>query len=174
MTAPIRIVILGELASKANQRQIVLRGGKPMSIKSEKARAYEASAMRQIPPKCRQRLEGLVRFTARIYYASERPDLDESVLLDVLQDHHTIVRTPAAGGGFAEVRQLVQAGVYRNDRQVRERHVFHAIDKVMPRAEIEIEPIDQATTEGVRWTFNLAHGWTAEGAAVYVKQEGLL
>ena len=36
---------------------------------------------------------------------------------------------------------LASKGVYENDRQVREKHVFHFIDRVNPRAEIEIEPM---------------------------------
>jgi hypothetical protein len=76
-------------------------------------------------------LEGPVRVTLRIFYASERPDLDESVMLDVLQDRYRQGRA----------RELVQKGVYRNDRQVREKHVFHAIDRTNPRAEIEVEPL---------------------------------
>ncbi len=53
--------------------------------------------------------------TLTIYYATRRPDLDESLILDLLQ-------------GVA----------YRNDRQVRERHVFWGLDKDNPRTEIEI------------------------------------
>lgn len=122
--------ILGEPASKANSRKIVTIGGRPASIKSDKARAYVQDALRQIPPAARMRLEGPVSLTVRIFYATERPDLDESVILDVLQDQY-------AGAG--PLRRLVQAGVYRNDRQVRERHVFHAIDRKNPRAEIVVE-----------------------------------
>jgi Holliday junction resolvase RusA-like endonuclease len=131
----ISLTILGEPASKGNQRQIVSfpdgRGGKrPALIKSKKARDYERDAMLQIPPAARQRIEGPVRVTLRIFYATERPDLDESVVLDVLQDRHR---------GKGEARELVQKGVYRNDRQVREKHVYHAIDRVNPRAEVEVE-----------------------------------
>ena len=133
----IRLVILGEPASKANSRQIVTFGKgdakRSAVIKSKKARSYEHDALRQIPPLARQRLEGPIKLTAKIYYASERPDLDESVILDVLQDRYS---------GKGEQRVLVQAGVYRNDRQVRERHVYHAIDRQNPRAEIEIEPME--------------------------------
>jgi len=128
----VRLVILGEPASKANQRRIVTIAGRPSSIKSAKALAYERDALRQIPPTARVQLEGPVRLTLRIWYASERPDLDESVLLDVLQDRYA---------GKGERRQLVQRGVYRNDRQVREKHVYHAIDRANPRAEILVEPL---------------------------------
>jgi Holliday junction resolvase RusA-like endonuclease len=70
----------------------------------------------------------------RIYYASQRPDLDESVILDVLQNRYK---------GKGDARQLIQKGVYANDRQVREKHVYHGIDKMNPRTEIEIEPLIQ-------------------------------
>ena len=130
----IRLTILGQPCSKANSRQIVTIGGRPSVIKSADARAYERDALRQIPPAARRRLEGPVRMTLRIWYASERPDLDESLILDVLQDR--CQRNKATGE-----RVLVQAGVYRNDRCVREKHVYHAIDRANPRAEIEIEPM---------------------------------
>lgn len=128
----IAFTILGECASKANARMLVKFGDRPAIIKSSKARNYEKSALKQIPHSARARLEGPVKVTLRIYYASERPDLDESVVLDVLQDRYS-------GKGFA--RSLVQNGVYRNDRQVREKHVHHFIDRANPRAEIEVEPL---------------------------------
>jgi len=131
----IALTILGEPASKANQRKLVSFGSRPALIKSSKALAYERDALRQIPPAARQRLDGPVRATIRVYYATQRPDLDESLILDVLQDRYT---------GKGAERVLIQAGVYRNDRQVRERHVYHAIDKANPRAEIVIEPIECA------------------------------
>jgi len=138
----IKLTIFGEPASKANQRQIVTFGKgdnkRAALIKSQKARSYEKDALRQIPARCRQRLTGPIKLTAKIYYASERPDLDESVILDVLQDRFH---------GKGEQRVLVQAGVYRNDRQVRERHVYHAIDRANPRAEIIVEPLQMQQPE---------------------------
>lgn len=130
----IRFTILGEPASKANSRQIVTIAGRPSSIKSKKARNYETDALMQIPPAARQRIEGPVRVTLRIWYASERPDLDESVVLDVLQDRYVRAKEGAE-------RRLVQSGVYRNDRQVREKHVYHGIDRNNPRAEVVVEPL---------------------------------
>lgn len=111
----VRFVIKGEPASKANSRKLVTLKGRPASIKSDKARAYVRDAEWQIP-KLPQLLEGELTMHIRIYYATQRPDLDESVILDVLQGK-----------------------IYANDRQVRERHVYHAIDRANPRAEIIIE-----------------------------------
>lgn len=134
----IAFVIFGQPYSKANSRLIVdmpIKGTdrkRPAVVKSKDAQQYERDALRQIPPYARRRLEGPVRVTLRIFYASERPDLDESVVLDVLQDRYA---------GKGEARQLVQHGVYRNDRQVREKHVFHSIDRKNPRAEIVVEPL---------------------------------
>lgn len=128
----ITLTILGEPASKANSRKNVRISGISASIKSEKARMYEHEALRQIPPKARQRLEGDVRVTMHIFYASRRPDLDESLVLDVLQDRYR-------GTTFARI--LVQHGVYRNDRQVREKHIYWHLDKMNPRSEITVELI---------------------------------
>ena len=119
----IRLCILGEPASKGNSRQIVKMGNRMRSIKSDKAIAYERGAFPQVAAQCHRagwkcRAIGPVRVTMTIYYASERPDLDESVVLDVMQ-----------------------MTVYGNDRQVREKHVFHAIDKANPRTEILVETL---------------------------------
>lgn len=146
MSKPVRFTIIGEPASKANSRKLVQMtvagtGRKrPASIKSDKARAYEAAALIQIPARARVRIEGPVSVTMRIFYASERPDLDESVILDVMQDRYA---------GKAPNRHLTHRGVYRNDRQVREKHIFHGIDRRNPRTEILVEPITaRAETNG--------------------------
>lgn len=137
----IRFVIYGEAASKANSRKIVTFGKgenkRAAVIKSEKARNYERDAVLQIPHHARQMLTVPVRVTIRMFYASERPDLDESVVLDVLQAKY---RRQAD-----KTRTLERRGVYVNDRQVREKHVYHAIDRANPRAEIEIEPLSPET-----------------------------
>lgn len=124
--------ILGQPASKANSREIVTIGGRPTPIKSKVALAYERDALRQIPSWARQRLDGPVCIWLRIFYGDERSDLDESLLLDVLQDRHKKV---------GDTRHLIQPGVYKNDRQVRERHVYHGIDARNPRAEIWVQPM---------------------------------
>lgn len=129
----IAFTILGEPASKANSRKIVSFGGRPASIKSEKARNFEQSAILQIPNEAKQMLAGRLRATIRIFYASERPDLDESVVLDVLQ---------AKFKGTGKDRVCVRRGVYLNDRQVREKHVIHGVDRKNPRVEVEIVSMD--------------------------------
>ena len=138
----VSFTILGEPASKANSRELVTIGPRdarrPILRKSDKALAYERDALRQIPPAARIRLDGEVRVSMRIFYATERPDLDESLVLDILQDRYS---------GKGEERMLVQRGVYRNDRQVREKHVFHGIDRANPRTEIVVEPLQAQQAE---------------------------
>jgi Holliday junction resolvase RusA-like endonuclease len=141
----IAFTILGEAASKANSRAIVARRSRtaigavtsrPMSIKSDKALAFERAALRQVPVPCRVRLAGPLRITLKLFYTSERPDLDESLVLDVLQDRWAYVRRDGV-----PVRERVQDGVYRNDRQIREKHVYHGIDRTNPRVEIVVESL---------------------------------
>lgn len=127
----VTLTILGEPASKANSRMIVRFGDRPASIKSAKARSYEEHAQAQIPTSARAMLTGPVRATLRLFYASQRPDLDPSVVLDVLQAKR-----------YKRSNEFSRHGVYLNDRQVRELHVYHAIDRENPRAEIEVEPLE--------------------------------
>ena len=112
--------IYGEPASKANSRRAVMVKGKSMFIKSAKALSYAKSFKQQavVPPLLKFISED-VAVTIRIWYASRRPDLDESLILDLLQDV-----------------------AYLNDRQVKEKHIYWmGVDKENPCCEIEVSPI---------------------------------
>lgn len=113
LSQEIKFTVLGEPASKANSRKMVYVRGKPMFIKSSKALAY-ASAFKQQVPRC-ELLGGDVIVELTIYYASRRPDLDESLILD-----------------------LLQGVTYENDRQVKEKHIYWGLDKENPRCEIVV------------------------------------
>ena len=113
-----QFVVEGEPASKSNQRKIVSFGGRPALIKSDKARKYEKTFHSQCP-KLYEMLEGDLAVCMRIIYASRRPDLDESLILDLMQ-------------GF----------VYKNDRQVKHKNVFWGLDKERPRSIISVCPIE--------------------------------
>lgn len=141
----IALTILGQPYGKANRRKVARHryrddtGGiqtRPRLIKSKEALDYEFAALSQIPPECRQRLAGPVSVRIRIFYSSNRPDLDESVILDVLQDRYARHKTKSGKG-----RELVQKGVYRNDRQVWDKHIIKGFDRANPRAEIVVEPM---------------------------------
>ena len=120
----VMLTIYGEPASKANSRKLVTIGrgkfARPRLIKSAKALAYVDGLREQAALAMRGHalLTGRLRLTATIYYASERPDLDGSLILDGLQ-------------GI----------VYANDRQVREQHWIHALDREMPRAVVLVEEV---------------------------------
>ncbi len=113
------IVILGEPASKANSRRIVNIKGRMVPIKSQKALDYVGSFKAQARAQVRQMIDGDLRVEMMIHYASRRPDLDESVILDAMQ-------------GI----------VYENDRQVRQRMTYWGLDKDMPRAVIRVTQCD--------------------------------
>ena len=119
----ISLKIFGEPASKANSRRMVYSHGKPMFIKSAKALFYSEAFKQQCVVSPSQRItEGDVVVTIRIWYASRRPDLDESLILDLLQ-------------GIA----------YGNDRQVKEKHIYWmGVDKLNPRSEIIVEKIKES------------------------------
>ena len=111
---PVAFTIYGEPASKANSRQIVTIRGRPAVIKSKKARLYVAEFVAQCP-RIEPLLDGDLIATIHIFYRTRRPDLDASVVLDCLQGR-----------------------VIVNDRQFKELHLYHGIDRENPRAEISI------------------------------------
>jgi len=117
----IHLVFYGEPASKANSRRLATVRGKPMFIKSKKALDYGGDFKKQAMQFAGTTtpLEGDVVVTMIIYYASRRPDLDESLILDLLQ-------------GVA----------YLNDRQVKERHIYWSLDKDNPRAVISVDRLN--------------------------------
>ena len=112
-------IIFGEPASKSNSRRMVRLGGVSRLIKSEKALNYSDVFKQQCRPLAKM-MEGDLRVTMWIFYASRRPDLDESLILD-----------------------LLQGVTYLNDRQVKERHAYWGLDPENPRAEILIERIEE-------------------------------
>jgi Holliday junction resolvase RusA-like endonuclease len=117
-TQALSLIILGEPASKANSRRMVHIRGKTMFIKSAKALAYAKSFKQQVESAAKVCFHGDVAVHITIYYASRRPDLDESLILDLLQDV-----------------------AYENDRQVKEKHIYWGLDKENPRCEIKVEKI---------------------------------
>ena len=112
-------IIFGEPASKANSRRVVHYGGMSRLIKSKKALSYSDVFRQQCKPLA-VLMTGDLRITMHIYYASRRPDLDESLILD-----------------------LLQGLVYVNDRQVKERHTYWHLAPESPRTEMIIEQIPE-------------------------------
>ena len=109
----ISFTILGEPASKSNSRRWT---GKIL-IKSVKALHYSEMFKHQCPV-LNPLMEGDLRVTMKIFYASRRPDLDASLIFDLMQDC-----------------------IYKNDRAVKEQHLYWGLDKYNPRAEITVEKI---------------------------------
>ena len=113
------ISILGEPASKANSRRFVTIGGKPRFIKSKKALDYTKNFKSQCPVR-KELFEEDVFVAIKIYYASRRPDLDASLILDLLQDC-----------------------VYPNDRLVKGQYSEWGLDRENPRSFIVVTTLDK-------------------------------
>jgi Holliday junction resolvase RusA-like endonuclease len=109
----ITFTIFGEPASKSNGRRWT---GKFL-IKSEKALNY-SDMFKQQCPVLDPLMDGDLRVTMKIWYASRRPDLDASLIFDLMQDC-----------------------IYKNDRAIKEQHLYWGLDKNNPRAEITVEKI---------------------------------
>ena len=112
------LVILGEPASKANSRRLVTINNRAAFIKSKKAILYSKDFEKQCPVLDDLYEEDLA-VAMRIYYQSRRPDLDESLVLD-----------------------LLQGKVYKNDRSVKLRYIEWGLDKECPRTYIVLGPVD--------------------------------
>lgn len=124
-TSICKFSVIGEPCSKANSRRLVSINGKPRFIKSQKALNYVKSFAKQCP-KLDPLPEEDVVVDIYIWYASRRPDLDESVILDCMQDY-----------------------IYKNDRQVKEKHVYWmGVDKELPRAEIHVRYRTESVSPG--------------------------
>lgn len=136
----IEFFITGQPFNKSNHRELVTMGKgdkkRAALIKSPEARAWQESALKQIPPSARLRLEGPIRLTAVMTYRSMQADLESDLLKDVLQDQTKLVTL-----GTVKQRALLQAGVYRNDRQIWHEDIRRAIDKHHPRAWVCIETL---------------------------------
>ena len=113
----IDLKILSEPTSKANSRKVVLIKGKIRVIKSQKALDYCKHFALQCP-QLDDPFDCDLFIEIHIYYASRRPDLDESLILDNMQNK-----------------------IYKNDRQVKIKHIYWHLDKENPRAEIKVRPI---------------------------------
>ena len=112
--------IEGEPASKANSRRLVSIGGKPRVIKSEKALRYSKQFLLQ----CKKPEHWIIddiEVSITIWYRTRRPDLDPSLIFDLLQ----------------------KAEVIKNDRQIKVIHAYHKLDKENPRSHIQISILNE-------------------------------
>ena len=109
--------IEGEPASKANSRRLVKIRERFAFIKSKKALAYSKQFEAQCPV-CDTLYEEDLAIAMKIYYHSKRPDLDESLILDLLQKK-----------------------VYKNDRSIKSKYILWGLDRKFSRTLIVVGPI---------------------------------
>ena len=117
--------IYGRVASKSNTRKQVKNRntGRIMFIKSDRALQFQADALKQAFKK--PFLEGDLRLECDIYYDSRRPDLDESLIMDILEGLW-----------------------YKNDRAIRHKIIKGFIDKKNPRVVVTVTEIEWDETNG--------------------------
>ena len=111
-------VIQGQPYSKANSRKLVTIGGKPRFIKSAPARRYVTDFQIQCP-RLDPLLEGDLEIWITVFYQSRRPDLDCSLVFDAAEGY-----------------------LYKNDRQIKEQHLFWRLDRENPRSQIFIREME--------------------------------
>lgn len=97
-------------------------------IKSQKALTYSEAFTQQCKPAEVLPTED-VSVEIHIWYASRRPDLDESLILDLLQGR-----------------------LYVNDRQVKEKHIYWHHDKECPRCVVTVREMPKKEAPGRKST----------------------
>ena len=113
------LMIVGEPASKSNSRRLVLIRDRPAFIKSKKAIDYSKNFTLQCPTYDTLYEEDLA-IALKIFYQSKRPDLDESLILD-----------------------LLQGKVYKNDRSIKLKYVEWGLDRQSPRILVVLGPVER-------------------------------
>ena len=116
-------LIEGNLPRKSNSRRIRFNPatGRPVSIKSSLALAYEQSFYYQIKSQLPANpMTGDLRLEAVIYYQSNRSDLSDELLADLCE----------------------KSGIIENDRQFKVKHLYHRVDKNRPRVEFKIDQLE--------------------------------
>ena len=115
--------ITGEPASKSNSRRIVKIHGNTRIIKSKKALEYRDNFLAQVSPP-EVPIEGDVELEVVVWYKTRRPDLDISLIMDLLQEGLVIV----------------------NDRQIKVIKAYHQLDKFNPRSAIGLRQVSKDLT----------------------------
>lgn len=110
--------VTGILRSKANSRVLRVINGRYVPIKSRDAQLFQADAIIQLQALYggRKPISGDLVLEATVFYPNRRSDLDISLFEDILQ----------------------RAEIIENDRQFKELHLYHGLDKDNPRVEFAI------------------------------------
>ncbi|KAA3598798.1 MAG: hypothetical protein D8M57_13100 [Candidatus Scalindua sp. AMX11] len=125
------MTVFGEPCSKANSRKVAMNKatGRKLFIKSKGAREYCESFLKQVGDRRRTLEESgstlnlitcNVLLHCNMFYASRRKDLDESLVMDMLQN----------------------SGIIKNDRLIRQKSIYWFLDKARPRVEITLYELE--------------------------------
>lgn len=118
--------IFGEPAGRGGDVQRVRHPvtGQPMRVHTGAATRFREAVRRQVGVLA-DPMQGELKLTARIYNRDRRARMDAALLVDVLQGR-----------------------VIKNARQIREMHVYHGVDRGVPRAEICVERLSAQPARG--------------------------
>jgi len=114
------LIVFGQLPSMKNSKIQSVKKGRAYTFKNPAVVAYERNFGIQVKPEAKKHLGSPtepLRAIVTVFYPSMRSDLDCALVYDCLQT----------------------AGVIANDRYIREKHEYAAIDKDNPRVQIEID-----------------------------------
>jgi len=117
-----KIEILGQPPRKSNSRRMIPRKGltPPRMIKSQEALDYIESFLLQFPAKYRDRDFGSLKENLRldiiVWYRDRRADLSIELIKDCIEE----------------------SGLIKNDRYIREEHVYGFVDKENPRIKFNL------------------------------------
>ncbi len=93
-----------------------------MLVKSKEALQYEESFDEQVPDDLRLGIGSLkspLRLDIVVFYSSNRPDVSVELVMDCLEN----------------------SGVVKNDRYIKEQHIYGFVDKYNPRVELILTPL---------------------------------
>lgn len=121
---PIRFEVRGACVSLKNSRDIAInrKTGRAWPKRNAAIESFTADFCAQIPPDYRGLgIEGDVSVTIDAFYPDRRRDLDVELVYDLLGSKYT--------------------GVIRNDRQVKEKHVYWHLDRDNPRVSVIVREL---------------------------------
>ncbi len=117
------LLLLGQLYSKSNSRQLIFSKGKPRIIKNPKAIKCKKEFVMQLKAQWHGKapIPQPAHLICTVYYQSRRSDLDITLLMDAIEE----------------------AGVVENDRHIWKYQATKEIDKDNPRVEMEIFEMEE-------------------------------
>ncbi len=142
----VHIVVYGKPVRKSNRRQMVMRGGKPMLIKSKAALQYYKDFDLQIKQSDRVGFIGPVAISGTIYYSPTQIRAGKTIRANIKSASDSITHSWVGDLSVEALMDCIQhAGIIADDRQVVSINVQKGISFDSPRADIIIQEVESTT-----------------------------